>query len=112
MNAKGTAARSAAATVLSDGTIEIGSRAIAHRAEGPSRWAALVCLAPLAAFVPAWAVTPMKAGRRVASLLASAALLIVVLHAVAAGRVGPWCGALAAAPLCVAMIVARKARGL
>jgi hypothetical protein len=107
MDASGAAARSAAATVLVDGTIEIGARAIARESLGPARWAALACLVPIATCVPAWAVTPMKPVARVASILAAAGALIVVLHALAARRVGIWCGPIASVPLCASLIVAR-----
>jgi hypothetical protein len=106
-----TVARSAAATILSDGTIELGARTVADGAGRPARWAAVACLAPIALSVPAWAVTPMKAMTRVASVLAAGGILVVVLHAVAAGRASTWCGLVAAVPLCAALIRARRTGG-
>jgi hypothetical protein len=108
MDPNGAAARSASATVLSDGAIEIGTRAMAHTPRSAARWAALACLAPIAFCVPAWAVTPMRASLRVASLLAAAALLLVVLHAVGAGRVSGGYGVFAALPLFASLVVARR----
>jgi hypothetical protein len=110
MDATGRAARSRAATVFADGTIEIGSRAVAGGTQSPARWAALACLSPMAACVPAWAVTPMRTAVRLATLLASAALLIVVLHLVASGRVGAWLGPIASVPLWAALFDARFIR--
>jgi hypothetical protein len=108
MDASGASARSAAATVFADGAITAVRQGSARAAEVPERWAALACLAPIALSGPAWAVTPMSHGRRVASILAAGGLLIVVLHAIAAGRITALFAPVAAVPLLAASIVARR----
>jgi hypothetical protein len=81
---------------------------LAHAPRSAARWAALACVAPLAACVPAWAVTPMRATLRLASLLAASSVLIVMLHAVAAGRVSGGYGVLASVPLWAAFVLERR----
>jgi hypothetical protein len=104
----GAAARSTAATVLADGTIVLAAQATARTAPSPGSAAALMCLAPMALVAPPWAVTPMRGRARAISVVLAAALLIVVLHAIAARRIGAWSGVFASVPLVVSVFAARR----
>ena len=88
------------ASVAADGSIvlESGVGPTAMRA-APGRVAALGCIAPLAIVGPAWGVTRLGLGARLLGAGVTLAFAITLLHAVAAGRVGPAWLVLAALPL-------------
>lgn len=87
-----------------DGGITLLAAAAPGAKSGPGRWAALMCLWPLSLVVPSWAVTPMAVRYRFFSVLGAAAISVLTLHALAAGRVGAWAGILATFPLLLAVI--------
>jgi hypothetical protein len=103
----GQVARAAFAVVSADGAIAIARTATPLPEHGLPSWAALPCLAPIAAAVPGWAVSPMSRTARAASVTVTAALAVALLHLIAAGRLSPlWaCGAVV--PLLAATARAR-----
>lgn len=73
----------------------------------PSTMAALLCLWPVAALVPLWAVTPMAVGGRLLGAFGTVAASVLILHAMASGRVGAAAGPLAVLPLAIALVRGR-----
>lgn len=108
IDANGRLASALGVVVSADGTIALTALA-PHPARGsPAGWASLPTLAPLALFVPSWAVTPMSLAARGGSIAAAAGLAVVCLHLIAAGRVPPAWGAVTFAPLLAATTIARR----
>ena len=70
---------------------------------------AVLAIGPLAALTPPWITSPMKAGHRIVGGLAVGGLLIVLLHATAAGRVAPAFLMLGTSPLLVQIVASRRA---
>jgi len=58
-------------------------------ARGPSSFEAVLAIAPLALLAPPWACAPLSTGARMIGALGTIALIIVLLHAVAAARITP-----------------------
>ena len=67
----------------------------------PTGQAAVLALGPLALITPVWVGTPVKLAPRVAGIVVTGALAIVLLHAVAAEQLRPGWLALGALPLAV-----------
>jgi hypothetical protein len=103
----GQSARAAGAVVAADGAIALAATLVPLSAAALAPWAALPCLAPIAAAVPAWSVTPMSSAARATSVTATAAMAIAALHLTAAGRVPPGWGCVAVVPLVAATALAR-----
>jgi hypothetical protein len=76
---------------------------------------ALLAVAPLALFAPPWASAPISGSGRAGGALATAGLVVVLLHAVAARRLTPgWLlggGALLALQAIAAHVWPRRRRG-
>jgi hypothetical protein len=101
------------AAVSADGTIQLERDFEPPATIGaPSRRAALACIAPLAAVVPAWGVIRLGLGARLAGAAVAAGLAITLLHAVAGGRLGPLWLSLASAPLVLQAAFALSRRRL
>ncbi|HVU01914.1 MAG TPA: hypothetical protein VHE30_09190 [Polyangiaceae bacterium] len=73
----------------------------------PTALTALPAVMPLALAVPPWIATPMPGMLRGFALALAAGTVVVVLHLVAAGRVSPPFGALAALPVLLSTIAMR-----
>jgi hypothetical protein len=87
-------------SVLPSGALSLGEATAAPLgAATPSRGSALACIAPLALFAPVWSATQMGLVARLAGAGLALVLAIVLLHAVAAGRVPPWLLACVCIPL-------------
>lgn len=87
------------------GSVQLaGTAGASPGVEAPKAWDALPCVAPLALAVPVWAVTPMAAALRLATVAASGATAVFVLHGIAAGRFGSAFGLAAAAPLVLVLL--------
>lgn len=77
----------------------LSTRSEVARAFAPGRGAALWAVAPLALIAPVWICAPARAATRGAVAVVSLALVVLLLHAVAAGRVPAPLLAAAALPL-------------
>jgi hypothetical protein len=73
----------------------------------PSRWAAAMAIAPLAATVPSWIATPSRLGARALAASLSIVATVFLLHAVAAGQLGSSALLLTAAPILLHTVWAR-----
>ncbi len=78
--------------VRSDGAIALGhALPLAPDVFRLQRLSAVLAIAPLAVVTPVWVGVPARGWLRVAAVAAAAAATIVLLHAVAAARLGaPW----------------------
>lgn len=94
-------------TISADGSISLVPAAVPPSGPVPGRWAALLCLWPLSLSVPDWAVTPMALAARSFTVIGTAGISVLVLHAIAANRIGAWAGVLAVVPLLFAIATER-----
>jgi hypothetical protein len=76
----------------------------------PTRQVAALALGPLAMVTPAWVGTPIRLAPRAAGIVATAALAVALLHAVAAGQLRPGWLVLSAVPLAVQTLFGLKYR--
>jgi hypothetical protein len=104
----GTLARAPGVTVFADGRLALTGGVASSVHAVPTAWAALPCIAPIAALVPGWAVTPLSPFARALSLGASAVIAVFALHGIAAGRLAAIHGITASIPLVVATLIGRS----